>query len=465
MITLSKAQPSHFVIRNGRAVKLPTEVEHESKECLDEIEQHAAAPIVMSAKRKIVLAAFAISLFLPNAYSLGRLNLTPEMFVLLACIFPLMVRFFRKQSGDQIISDWLVIGFVLWAAITRLVLFGVLASIEQVGLLTMQTLGAYMIGRVLVRSETEMRFAYLAISGIFAVISLFLVYESFTGHKVLLQLTRMLGPTAAPVQNDPRFGFNRAQGVFEHPILLGMFAAGLLSITAYTLKESRNAIVRLCVPAALIVSAMTTLSSGALVSLNVQFGLMLWQRVMKAIKSRWRILIGLVVCAYVAVDIGSNRTPMAVFADYASFNQQSSYNRVLIWRYGTAAVAKHPIIGHGYETWDRPAFMHDSMDNFWLVLAFRYGLVGMLLLLGAFVATIAMLGRVSGPTEYRDGLRRGAIFSLVATMVGIFTVHLWNNAYVFLMFMLGSVAWLGQSGSAKSRAAAQVPEANGTSRS
>lgn len=191
---------------------------------------------------------------------------------------------------------------------------------------------------------------------------------------------------------------------------------------------------------------MTSLSTGALLSMNVQFGLMLWNRVLRGVTRRWTILIWLIAGLYLSVDLLSSRTPFHVFVDYATFNSQSSYNRILIWEFGSAAVMNSPLVGHGSDDWERPAYMHASMDNFWLVIAYRYGLTGIALLLGAFVLALIRIGR-SAPEDLPDralelAMRRGVIFALIATMVAVVSVHLWNNSYIWLMFMLGAVSWM-----------------------
>jgi O-antigen ligase len=128
--------------------------------------------------------------------------------------------------------------------------------------------------------------------------------------------------------------------------------------------------------------------------------------------------------------------------NYATFSAQSSYNRILIWQFGTAEVARHPIFGIGMGEWERPRYMSNSMDNFWLVQAVRYGLPGLMLLLGSFFVILKRISRLHGPTIEIDHLRRGVIFSVLATMITIFSVHLWNASYVWLMLVLGAITWL-----------------------
>ena len=146
--------------------------------------------------------------------------------------------------------------------------------------------------------------------------------------------------------------------------------------------------------------------------------------------------------AFVVTDLLSDRTPFHLFVDYATFNTRNSYNRILIWEFGTADVMRSPLIGHGTDEWERPAYMSNSMDNFWLVIAYRYGLVGLALLASVFMLTLfrASMGGTAGDDE--AAIRLGYVFAVVATMVAIVSVHLWNNSYIWLMFVLGAGGWL-----------------------
>ncbi|ODP36464.1 O-antigen ligase family protein [Sphingomonas turrisvirgatae] len=398
---------------------------------------------------KAALGLFIVTLFLPNIYSLGPINLSPTLILLAIAFIPLLAMCLLGKPYKIFLPDYLVLGFAFWAVGTRIVLLGA-SSLEAIGLVLLQTASGYLFGRVLVRDVASTRFAFgMAVGGVL-VMTLPLVLESVTGAKLLLNAASVLGPTLTPTHMDPRWGLQRAQGAFEHPILLGVFCASIVSISGYMFRRDGNRVLRWVGPPAAVVSGVMSFSTGALLSMNIQFGLMLWGYLFRSVKNRWKILIWLVIAAYVTVDLLSNRTPFHVFVDYATFNSQSSYNRILIWEFGSAAVMGAPILGHGTDDWERPSYMSPSMDNFWLVIAYRYGLVGLALLAAAALVIIIRMSRRSGPSEVVDMMRRGAIFSLVGTIVAIVSVHLWNNVYVWFMFVLGAVSWMARPESATS---------------
>jgi hypothetical protein len=101
---------------------------------------------------------------------------------------------------------------------------------------------------------------------------------------------------------------------------------------------------------------------------------------------------------YVGIDLFSTKTPFHVFVNYFTFSKQSAYNRILIFEYGTAEVARHPVFGIGLGDWERPVWMSDSMDNFWLVTAVRYGVPALfLLLLGLLLGILWKAGQRKQP--------------------------------------------------------------------
>lgn len=393
---------------------------------------------------KVAMVGFVATLFMPTIYAVGPINLSPALLYLLIG-FPVLLGIWAAgRAGPRLATDLLVLAFALWAAATRLILLDMNSALEPGGVVLLQSAGGYLVGRVLVRNSAMTRLAFGSALAAVMLMLPFLLWEAATGTKPLLAAASVFGRTLAATPMEPRWGFHRAQGVFEHPILLGIFCATLVSpaIFLFSVKPQRS--VRWLGAPAVVMAAMTSLSTGALLSMNTQFALIGWNVALRRIAKRWTLLIWLVAILYVSADLLSNRTPFHLFVDYATFNSQSSYNRILIWQFGSAAVMDSPLLGHGTDDWERPAFMHASMDNFWLVIAYRYGLTGFAMLAIAYVLTIVRIGRSHGADPALNDMRRGMIFSLVATAIAIASVHLWNNSYMWLMFMLGASSWMTQ---------------------
>ena len=130
-----------------------------------------------------------------------------------------------------------------------------------------------------------------------------------------------------------------------------------MGLTFYVVMMKRSIVLRMIGAGAITFATFLSLSTGALVSIAVQVAFMVWDRVTRRIRRRWTILAGLAVAAFVTVSLFSNRTPFHVFVTYLTFDVHSSYNRILIWDYGTAEVWRHPLFGIGFNEWERPSWM------------------------------------------------------------------------------------------------------------
>jgi hypothetical protein len=194
------------------------------------------------------------------------------------------------------------------------------------------------------------------------------------------------------------------------------------------------------------------LSSGAWLAILLQVALIAWATIFDRIKWRWWLLMGLFALAYVVIDILSNRTPIRVFMSYATFSAHNAYWRGLIFEWGIAnvlgsaekAIPASPIFGIGMRDWIRPHFMNSgSMDNFWLVLAVRYGMPGFLLMAIGYAIVIGrVIRRDFSNDPVLSQIRRAWVFTFLGLTFTLCTVHVWGSVFSFVIFMFGSGVWL-----------------------
>ena len=79
---------------------------------------------------------------------------------------------------------------------------------------------------------------------------------------------------------------------------------------------------------------------------------------------------------------------------YATFSAHTAYWRSIIFDWGMVNVWANPIFGLGLNDWVRPRYMvSGSMDNFWLVVAVRYGIPGFALLAAGYLIALWKIGR------------------------------------------------------------------------
>jgi hypothetical protein len=273
----------------------------------------------------------------------------------------------------------------------------------------------------------------------------FSIYQMITSKPILLEILNALFTASWGSNLESRLGLFRAQGAFEHPILYGVVCALLFSIVYYTYWSRRNGL-RIWSMSIIVISTFSSLSAGAFLSMAVQIILILWRFLTKHVGHRWKILTMVLVCAFTAVDAMSNRTAFEVFTTYLTFNTNNSYYRILIWNYGSQEVINNPIFGIGFNDWVRPSWMPESMDNFWLLTAVRYGLPGIGLLSAAITTALFQIGSAQSLDTNSSYVRTGLLISVIGTCVAICTVDLWNASYTLFMFIIGSGIWILDNG-------------------
>ncbi|MEO1281835.1 MAG: hypothetical protein AAFV69_08880 [Pseudomonadota bacterium] len=379
-----------------------------------------------------------ISILCPTEFSLfiGGLRLPPNRLVLLVLLPIAIMRLMSSRSVKPKAFDFIFLTFGFMTLFVYTIHSGKDGLIYG-GSVALECLGGYFIARAYVRTpemlRQTLRVMLLTIS-IAALIALpeFLLGQNFT-HDILRQLTGYHHPTAV----QTRLGLTRAYGTFDHPIHYGTFCASMLALLMYA--ERKRAVRRK--RAALIVGAtFLGLSSAPLLSLALQAALITWDRTTRAIATRISATTGAIVVLYVAIDLVSSRSPLAILATRLTLDTWTGYYRLFIWEHGMKNVWDNPWLGLGLADWARPWWMvADTIDAYWLVLAMRQGIPSFLVLaLGIALlirATVVNRRRLTDP-DARNMLR-GWTMSLVALCLIGSTVHYWNVLQTYMFFLIG----------------------------
>ncbi len=107
-------------------------------------------------------------------------------------------------------------------------------------------------------------------------------------------------------------------------------------------------------------------------------------------------------------------------------------------------VWENPLLGLGFNDWKRPVYMiSGSMDNFWLVIAVRYGIPAFLCLaLGVFVPLLRIIFRDFRADPRLAQVRLAWVLTFVCLSFTLATVHIWGNIFSFVFFMFGAGVWM-----------------------
>ena len=393
----------------------------------------------------IPVALFFLAIMLPTAVSinLGGLRLSAYRVLLLIMILPMLIQLVAGQRGRMHLFDMLVFAHCGWALLALVNWAGVAQGIESGGIYLVECAGAYLLARLYIRSYDDFAAMARAYVGIVVGTLLFTVPEALTAVHILHDgISGAVGGPMAP-SIEPRMGLERTFGPFDHPILYGVFCASSFSLAYLVVAERRLMnFGGMAKVAGVVLATFMSASGGPYVVLMMQGFVGAWERGLGKIQGRWAALFTLFGIAYIAIDLFSTKTPFHVFVNYFTFSKQSAYNRILIFEFGSAEVKRHPVFGIGLGEWERPIWMSDSMDNFWLATAVRYGVPALLLLLGLVVGLVwAVAQRKQIPPEWRRA-RHAWAFTLFGIMVAAATVHLWNALFVLFFFLVGSGAWL-----------------------
>jgi len=388
---------------------------------------------------------FIIGMVMPPEASLnlGGLRLSGYRVVLIATFLPCLFLLLTGARGRLIWPDILVLLHAMWALLALVRQAGPGQGIESGGIYILESAGAYLLGRLYIRSYEDFRNLAHFLVGVTVVLLVFTLPESLIGKHFIRDFFRSVlgGPGAHYI--EPRLGLTRAFGPFDHPILYGVFSAACLSVAFYVLAQCKLWPLRRSFPVlAIVLATFISLSGGPFVALGMQVTVIAWERVSQGVRFRWLGLATVFTVIWCIVSLLSNRNPILVFISYLTFSAQSAYNRVLIWEYGTAEIARHPLFGIGLGDWVRAPWMSDSMDNFWLLTAVRYGLPAFAFLAAAIcVLIITVACRKGCPADVLRA-RRAWGFTLFGLALAGCTVHLWNALFVLFFLILGSGTWI-----------------------
>ena len=431
------------------------------------------AAVIGKVRGSFLVWLFYLATICPVIFDIGLFSIPPYRLVLLLTVIPCLLMWVIGKFGSIKSIDVLVLLFMVWVAISISINHGLVQEYQFIGFTFIDTAGAFFLGRAIIRNAKSF-LGFVKVHLLTLVLLLpFAIIETQTGDPMLIRVLRPFARTQPIISYEPRMGLERAQVVFQHPILFGVYSAAILGVVVFGLGYGSSKFKRAIRYSVVAVSTICSVSSGALVALILQTWFIAYEYIMVRRAWRWKVLAILFASAYVLVDVLSDRTPIHVFVSYLTLNVSTGYNRILIWEYGTQNVAANPIFGLGLNDWYRARWMSASIDNFWLVVAIRYGYPGIILFLGSILLLIWQLIRVKHLSPLASAIRTGVLISLGGTVVAASTVNLWGPIYAWFMFFIGATVWMldgdaktkeGPSESEDGEASEETPDTEGRSK-
>jgi hypothetical protein len=308
---------------------------------------------------------------------------------------------------------------------------------------------AYFLARVAIQSPKDFRTFLILIAPGLGFVSFIVVLESFSQRHILQPVSSSLTGIPNRLRLETRMGLVRGAGPFAHPIHAGILLASFLPL--YVLSGLRGWPKWVGILAS--IGGVFSMSSAAMLGIVVGGGLVIYQWLCERIANlTWRLFLFFSAVLFAGVELTSNSGFYSLLVRYASLNSGSAYNRVLIWQYGTENVARNPWFGIGYGDWDRPWWMFSgSFDHFWLILALRWGIPNVVMLLGATLIAIAMVALKSSRLPIGESRTfRGVAIALSVFALGVNSVSLWLATLVWFFMMVGLAVSIGDQPVGKS---------------
>lgn len=400
---------------------------------------------------------YLLAVIIPFGFNIGTIALTGLRILLLVVVVPMTFRLFSGAYGKLYPVDFLFFLHIAWASVAVGVNNPDLA-VQNVGSTAVEFIGGYLIGRAYVRSAADLIGIIRAILLLVLISLPFAFIETLNGTAMIPDLIdRIPGLTTVnQIDIEKRMGLHRVQVFFAHPIHYGLFCSTTLALTYVGLRTVASGGKRLLGVTAICLGVFLSLSSGALLAALLQIGLIAWDTIFSKVARRWLMLLGLFAVMYVVVDLLSNRTPIKVLMSYATFSAHTAYYRSIIFEWGMINVWDNPVFGLGLRNWVRPSYMTSgSIDNFWLVMAVRYGIPGFLLIALGYADAIYRVGRAKlTPGTTQSDLRLGWMIMFVGLSFTLVTVHIWTSVYSFVFFLLASGLWIASATDAETASGA-----------
>lgn len=393
----------------------------------------------------LVVALFLFAVCAPVSFSVGSLSLTPIRLLLIPVIIKSSIDLLRGKFGPILFVDVIFFLHVVWIVLA-LSRNNPDRVVEFAGSTALEFMGGYLIGRGYIRCPAS--FLKLIRTLTFLIIFLlpFAVIEAVFNRPLILEIwDKVPGVRTLPNSSmGTRFGLDRVQVMLPHPILFGLFASSVFSLCVIGLQGLYSNFARLLSGFAILTCVFLSLSGGAYMSIMLQIALITWAFLFSNVKVRWLLLFGFACVLYIVVDLLSNRTPVMVFLHYLTFSPDTAYWRTIIFSVGMENVWANPLFGVGLNEWVRPRWMRSgSMDNFWLVMAVRYGIPGFLTVAIPYIWAVWKISRRNfDQNAVLWRLRRAWVFTFFGLSFTLTTVHIWAASYSFIFFLFGAGMWM-----------------------
>jgi len=383
-----------------------------------------------------VIWLFLIGIFAPAAMTiyLGSIKFTLGRIALFTLLVPAMSELFRK-GRHFVAADFLALATSAW--MIPAILQTDPESLSSAIAMAMEFTGGYFVARAFLLGRSALD-AFVRAFRIVAIVLVFFAFlEHLTGDVVVYNTIARLWDLPTMVA-ERRYGLPRGFSVFPHPILYGTFCVIAGAIFLFCERSPRNKALYggLC-----FFGCVLAMSSAPLMSFMLVLLIFTYDRLLQRYAWRWRALM-LCIAAFVLAAFLLANKPISWIIANMTLDPATGYFRVGTWDTAFYHIGISPIVGYGFAVYSEDFFANASVDAVWLVLALRFGLPLVALVILMNVAAFfpsASAARVQAQlTEQQlSSMRTGFTVTLAMFMFTGVTVHYWNNVWMLWGVCIG----------------------------
>lgn len=396
-----------------------------------------------------LLIVFYSFLLLPPEVSitLGGINLPSYRLALLAMALPAFNMLLRSRNNAWTAIDLAVIFVAFWILLSFSMVYGLNVGFVRGAGIVVDTALPYLIARASVRNLDDLRYFLLLVLPGLLFSAMVFALESISGNLLVRPaFAALFGNVSAysageasgsiALTNEYRLGLRRAYAAFSHPILGGVVMASFMPLFYFSGLRSWPFYAGL----AIAIAGLFSLSSAAFLALMIALlAIGIYHIKPFFPKVSWWLIVAMLLLLIWTLHMASQSGIIAVIARLTLSPHTASY-RTLIWEYGLMNVARHPWFGIGYQDWERLAWMGESIDAHFLMLAMRHGVFVPVALVAAILYGMVRIGRLCGPMPEQDKkLLIGLNVTMIIFMISGQTVAFFGSTNLVFMTI---AAWL-----------------------
>lgn len=386
-------------------------------------------------REKAVIWLCMIGAIIPAAdvtIFVAGLKFTPGRLAVLALLVPALVAL-TARGRKLLAADLLVVAVGAWMMIAAAMVGGE-GTLSSAGAESLEFIGGYFAARAFIRGPVALSDFVKVMKAIMVLMIAMAMAEHATGTLIVHDIVAGIFHTVPP-DVQYRNGFVRATATFDHAILFGAFCAFSAIIFLYA---EANTLKRALWVGLSGYGCLLTQSSSAVMAFTIALAVYTYDCGMRHYPWRWSLFWGLVMLPVLAL-MALSAHPLHWILSHLTYDPASGFFRLMIWDGAIDKIAQAPFVGHGFGLLGDP-ILDATVDSVWLVVALRFGLpVVALLILAGMAAWHSAPHRRSGRADVAAMERMATAFTLVLAMfmfVGL-TVHYWNFMWIFWGICVG----------------------------